>query len=281
MYVSLGFFGNTKGTDKRKNNAGHDNIDGDYLSSNGEGKVSSSEDGDSLDDDESSGSQANKVRGTGAGPGKKKGDYKNNMVVRRVFDIKCQSLYADWKCDLYKHYKDLKEKKVSDIKRSAFYPCNPNDWVFMIENEWETEDWKPLAEHFKETHIRHRYGKYVWINDKAKEAHVNPQTQEQAFIKVLGKRSGYLKGYEIRKTTKANARPSQPIPNPKVVALQQKVANHEKAMADQAKMFQNMMMMMVVMKSRVDPTCIPGLVSCSGNEEDGTFVGEEDDEAFF
>ncbi|KAI8557079.1 hypothetical protein RHMOL_Rhmol05G0306600 [Rhododendron molle] len=261
------------------------------------------------------------------------GDYKNDMVVRRVIDIKCQSLYANWKCDLHKHYKDLKKKKVSDIKSRALYPCNPNDWVFMIENVWETKDWKmksdrgvharsclkfnhtsgslsfaaraakfikenhkkqPFAEHFKETHIRHRLGKDVWINDKAKEAHqeivritsdvTNPQTEEHASVEVLGKRSGYLKGYGIRKNTKANAMPSQPIPNPEVVALQEKVATHEKvvanhvkAMADQAKMFQNMLMM-VVMKSGIDPACISGLVSCSGNEEDDTSIGEEDDE---
>ncbi|KAG5536858.1 hypothetical protein RHGRI_010702 [Rhododendron griersonianum] len=482
--------GNTKGTHKRKNKAGHGNIDEDYLPSNGEGRVSSSEeDDDSSDDDVSSGSQANKVTSTGQGkkngPGKKKGtsdaqplrksqrtqengcqalqiqphtvlaegmtevaaqptqlptspteqtnpfgsphtiasstgassskrvrgptrgknvyhmrktlgqpilvvinpetmsiegkyatsmacaiglnirdhapvrdigwgdidfgiresiimrvgqmfgldDYKNDMVVRRVIDIKCQSLYANWKCDLYKHYKDLKKKKVSDIKSRALYPCNPNDWVFMIENVWETKDWKtksergrhalsclkfnhtsgslsfaaqaakfikenhkkqPFAEHFKETHIRHRLGKDVWINNKAKEAHqeivritsdvTNPQTEEHASVEVLGKRSGYLKGYGIRKNTKANAMPSQPIPNPEVVALQEKLANHEKveanhekAMADQAKMFQHMLMM-VVMKSGIDPACIPGLVSCSGNEEDNTLAGEEDDE---
>ncbi|KAG5548776.1 hypothetical protein RHGRI_014206 [Rhododendron griersonianum] len=482
--------GNTKGTHKRKNKAGHGNIDEDYLPSNGEGRVSSSEeDDDSSDDDVSSGSQANKVTSTGQGkkngPGKKKGtsdaqplrksqrtqengcqalqiqphtvlaegmtevaaqptqlptspteqtnpfgsphtiasstgassskrvrgptrgknvdhirktlgqpipvvinpetmsiegkyatsvacaiglnirdhapvrdigwgdidfgiresiimrvgqmfglgDYKNDMVVRRVIDIKCQSLYANWKCDLYKHYKDLKKKKVSDIKSRALYPCNPNDWIFMIENVWETKDWKtkskrgrharsclkfnhtsgslsfaaraakfikenhkkqPFAEHFKETHIRHRLGKDVWINDTAKEAHqeivritsdvTNPQTEEHASVEVLGKRSGYLKGYGIRKNTKANAMPSQPIPNPEVVALQEKlanhekvVANHEKAMADQAKMFQHMLMM-VVMKSGIDPACIPGLVSCSGNEEDDTLAGEEDDE---
>ncbi|KAF7127811.1 hypothetical protein RHSIM_Rhsim11G0006000 [Rhododendron simsii] len=246
------------------------------------------------------------------------GDYKNDMVVRRVIDIKFQSLYANWKCDLYKHYKDLKEKKVSDIKSHALYPCNPNDWVFMIENVWETEDWKtksdrgaharsclkfnhtkllemkikfqikennkkqPLAEHFKETHIRHRQGKDVWINDKAKEAYVRMKIS--LLINLLHI-SGYLKGYGIRKNTKANAMPSQPIPNPEVVALQEKLANHEKvvanyekAMVDQAKMFQNMLMM-VVMKSGIDPACIPGLVSCSGNEEDDTLVGEKDDEA--
>lgn len=70
------------------------------------------------------------------------GDYKNDMVVRRVIDIKCQSLYSDWKCELHNHYKYFKEKKVSDHKSRALYPCNPNDWVFMIENVWETEDWK-------------------------------------------------------------------------------------------------------------------------------------------
>ncbi|KAH7849527.1 hypothetical protein Vadar_019100 [Vaccinium darrowii] len=222
------------------------------------------------------------------------GDYKNDMVVRLVIDIKCQSLYSDWKCELHNHYKYLKEKKVFDLKSHALYPCHPNDWVFMIENVWETEDLKkkslkgqkarsflkfnhtsgsqsfasrasiyvkknnkkqPFTDSFKETHIHHRVGNDAWINDKAKECHeemvrltskqsqlnvANPLSEEQISVKVLGKRSGYLKGYGIHKNTKfLNAMPSQAIPNQEVI-------------------------LMMALKSGIDPTCIPGLVLGSG-----------------
>ncbi|KAI8537840.1 hypothetical protein RHMOL_Rhmol09G0055400 [Rhododendron molle] len=410
--------GNTKGTHKRKNKAGHGNIDEDYLPSNGEGRVSSSEeDDDSSDDDVSSGSQANKVTRTGPGkkngPGEKKGtsDAQPLRKSQRTQENGCQDLQIQAHTILAEGMAEVaaqptqlptspteqtnpfgsphtivsntvsssivgqkrvrgptRGKNVDHMRKTLGHPIpvviNPE--TMSIEGKYATSvacaiglnirdhapvrdiGWRdidfgiresiilrvgtksdrgvharsclkfnhtsgslsfaaraakfikenhkkqPFAEHFKETHIRHRLGKDVWINDKAKEAHqeivritsdvTNPQTEEHASIEVLGKRSGYLKGYGIRKNTKANAMPSQPIPNPEVVALQEKlanhekvVANHEKAMVDQAKMFQNMLMM-VVMKSGIDPACIPGLVSCSGNEEDDTLAGEEDDE---
>ncbi|KAG5562952.1 hypothetical protein RHGRI_005629 [Rhododendron griersonianum] len=306
--------GNTKGTHKRKNKAGHGNIDEDYLPSNGEGRVSSSEeDDDSSDDDVSSGSQASKVTSTGQGkkngPGKKKGtsDAQPLRKSQRTQENGCQALQIQPHTVLAEGMTEV-AAQPTQLPTSPTEQTNPFGSPHTIASSTELLEMKikfqikenhkkqPFAEHFKETHIRHRLGKDVWINDKAKEAHqeivritsdvTNPQTEEHASVEVLGKRSGYLKGYGIRKNTKANAMPSQPIPNPEVVALQEKlanhekvVANHEKAMADQAKMFQHMLMM-VVMKSGIDPACIPGLVSCSGNEEDDTLAGEEDDEFF-
>lgn len=133
------------------------------------------------------------------------GDYKNDMVVRRVIDIKCQSLYLDWKCELHNHCKYLKEKKVSDLKSHVLYPCNPNNWVFMIENVWETEDWKE---------------EMVRLTPEQSQPNVtNPLSEGQIFVKVLAKRSGYLKGYGICKNTKfLNAMPSQAIPNQEVTS---------------------------------------------------------------
>ncbi|KAH7863368.1 hypothetical protein Vadar_016637 [Vaccinium darrowii] len=136
------------------------------------------------------------------------GDYKNDIEVKETIDLKCQDLYKEWKSNLYSHYLAMKEK-VADPKNHALYPCKPEDWISMIDNVWETEEWKAksdrgkyarskvkfnhtsgsrsfasrasmilkkngkkqnIAEKFEMTHKRHRHGG-EWINDKAKERH--------------------------------------------------------------------------------------------------------------
>ncbi|KAH7836403.1 hypothetical protein Vadar_000817 [Vaccinium darrowii] len=230
------------------------------------------------------------------------GDYKNDMVLRRIVDTKCQALYADWKARLYKRYKKLKKKHEKKggphPKTRPLYPCNPEDWVFMIDNVWETRAWgtkskrgkkarkglkynhtsgsksfvarasmhvrdknkskQSFLEWFKETHIRHRQGDEVWINDKAKKHHV----QEQVSVEVLGKRSGYLKGYGIRKSRYGTQ--SQGVPNSEVVALKQQLADQGKVVADQGQLIadygKKIEKMMLMLSSGVDPTAIPGLI---------------------
>ncbi|KAF7147564.1 hypothetical protein RHSIM_Rhsim03G0038000 [Rhododendron simsii] len=289
------------------------------------------------------------------------GDYKNDMVLRRIIDIKCQALYREWKCTLHSHYKVIK-KEVSDPQNHPLYPCNPEDWKFMIKKVWRKKAFKKkskrgknarkslkynhtsgsqsfvaraskfakkerreqsLPERFKDTHIRHRHGEEVWINAKAKEVHVlwhflpskkprsacfkavrcsdifiyadnggvgftdkiakklaeqlqpdvtNPQSEVQVSIDVLGKRSGYLKGYGIRKSTYATQ--SQAVPNSEVVALKELVTDQAKLIADYAKKFETMMLFMAT-KNGVDPATIPGLISSNENGED-TSIGQED-----
>ncbi|XP_058191391.1 uncharacterized protein LOC131308467 isoform X2 [Rhododendron vialii] len=136
------------------------------------------------------------------------GDYKNDMVLRRIIDVKCQALYREWKCTLHSHYKVIK-KEVSNPKNHPLYPCNLEDWKFMIKKVWRKKAFKKskrgknarkslkynhtsgsqsfvaraskfvkkerreqsFLERFKDTHIRHRHGEEVWINVKAKEVH--------------------------------------------------------------------------------------------------------------
>ncbi|KAG5543555.1 hypothetical protein RHGRI_016331 [Rhododendron griersonianum] len=222
------------------------------------------------------------------------GDYKNDMVLRRIIDFKCQALYRDWKCRLHDHYKVIK-KEVSDPQNHPLYPCNLEDWKFMIKKVWRKKAFKvkkenreqSFPERFKDTHIRHRHGEEVWINDKAKEVHAkiakkiaeqsqpgvtNPQSEVQVSIDVLGKRSGYLKGYGIRKRTYATQ--SQVVPNSEVVALKEVVADQAKLLVDYAKKFETMMLFMAT-KNGVDPATIPGLISSNENGED-TSIGQED-----
>ncbi|KAF7132443.1 hypothetical protein RHSIM_Rhsim09G0079100 [Rhododendron simsii] len=153
------------------------------------------------------------------------GDYKNDMVLRCIIDVKCQALYREWKCRLHNHYKVIKNE-VSDPQNHPLYPCNPEDWKFMIKKVWRKKAFKvkkenreqSFPERFKDTHIRHRHGEEIWLNNKAKKVHAeiakkiaeqsqpgvtNPQSEIQVSIDVLGKRSSYLKGYGIRKRTYA------------------------------------------------------------------------------
>ncbi|CAL5349506.1 unnamed protein product [Camellia sinensis] len=135
------------------------------------------------------------------------GDYNNDVDVRCIIDHKCQTLYSEWKSRLHTHYKSLKENNVSDLKSQILYPCTKDDWEWMIDNLWETDDWKVKSENamkargcvkynhtsgsrsfasrasiivqgskptitklFEDTHKRHRHGG-VWINNTAEEHH--------------------------------------------------------------------------------------------------------------
>lgn len=68
------------------------------------------------------------------------------MDVRCIIDHKCQTLYSEWKSRLHIHYKSLKEDNVSDLKSQILYPCTKDDWEWMIDNLWETDDWKEKSE---------------------------------------------------------------------------------------------------------------------------------------
>ncbi|GAB2225585.1 hypothetical protein Droror1_Dr00006382 [Drosera rotundifolia] len=146
-----------------------------------------------------------------------------------------------------------------------------------------------FVERFKDTHVRNRHedGEKVWINDKAKEHHdeivakiakqsqlniTNPRSEEEISIDVLEKRSGYLKGYGIRKNTYVTK--SQAASNSEVASLKQVVTDQAKVVSDQAKMitdyskkFENMVFF-IATKCGVDPTIIPGLIPSSEMEED-------------
>ncbi|CAL5441710.1 unnamed protein product [Camellia sinensis] len=135
------------------------------------------------------------------------GDYNNDVDVRCIIDHKCQTLYSEWKSRLHTHYKSLKKDNVSDLKSQILYPCTKDDWEWMIDNLWETDDWKVKSENemkargcvkynhtsgsrsfasrasiivqgskptitklFEDTHRRHRHGG-VWINNTAEEHH--------------------------------------------------------------------------------------------------------------
>lgn len=110
--------------------------------------------------------------------------------------------------------------------------------------------------------------------EQSQDGITNPLSEGQVSVKTLGKRSTYTKGYGGRKTTNSNAMSSEPTTNQDMVALEQK---YQKAMADQAKAFQTMLMALAT-KSGIDPTSIPGLVSSAENEEDDALVREEDDD---
>ncbi|GAB2278151.1 hypothetical protein Dimus_039270 [Dionaea muscipula] len=158
---------------------------------------------------------------------------------------------------------------------------------------------QPFSEMFKDTHIRKRKakeGEEVWINEKAKQHYdeivakiaeqsqpevTNPRSEEQISIDVLGKRSGYLKGYGIRKTSYSTK--SQSFSNSEVLALKKvvedqanTVAEQSKVIADQANYNKKIVKMMFLMATKcgVDPASIPGLIPNTENEEN--FLGLQD-----
>ncbi|KAH7847363.1 hypothetical protein Vadar_025258 [Vaccinium darrowii] len=241
------------------------------------------------------------------------GDYKNDKVLRRLVDVKCQSLYANWKTKLFKRYKKLKKKhekkRRADPKTLPLYPCNPDDWVFMIDNVWRTDDWKKKSkrgkkaqkvlkynhtsgsqsfvarasmhvkegkkskqsfpERFKEMHIRHRMGTDVWIDDKAKKHH-------DEIVKMIDEQ----KQPDVTNplSEEQNSVESQGVPNSEVVALKQQVADQEQLLANQGKVLadygKKLEKMMLMLATGVDPAAILGLIQSSENGE-STLVGQQ------
>ncbi|GAB2287601.1 hypothetical protein Dimus_037940 [Dionaea muscipula] len=120
------------------------------------------------------------------------------------------------------------------------------------------------------------------IAEQSQPEVTNPLSEEQISIDVLGKRSGYLKGYGIHKTTYTAK--SQAISNSEVLALKKVVEDQAKTVAEQSKVIadqtnynRKMVNMMFLMSTKcgVDPTSIPGLIPNIENEEN-TFKGLED-----
>ncbi|XXG72453.1 hypothetical protein AAC387_Pa07g1546 [Persea americana] len=70
------------------------------------------------------------------------GDYVNDPIIKNVVDTKCQKLYRDWKCELHTHYLSHLEEGVPDPKSHPLKPCKADDWAWMIDNLWETMEWK-------------------------------------------------------------------------------------------------------------------------------------------
>ncbi|XXG42238.1 hypothetical protein AAC387_Pa01g2562 [Persea americana] len=70
------------------------------------------------------------------------GDYVNDPIIKAAVDAKCQKLYRGWKCELHTHYLSLLEAGLLDPKSHPLKPCKANDWAWMIDNLWETMEWK-------------------------------------------------------------------------------------------------------------------------------------------
>ncbi|GAB2290617.1 hypothetical protein Dimus_038107 [Dionaea muscipula] len=223
-------------------------------------------------------------------------DYKNDMDLRCIIDKKCGVLYRNWKNKLHAHYKRIK-KEMPNPKSHPLYPCKSDDWTFMIKKVWTKKAFKEInetrqqsfSERFKDTHIRNRHANQeyeVWINDKVKEHYdtivakideqsqpnvINPRSEQEIFVEVLGKITGYLKGYGIHMNTRATK--SQRVLNSEVITLKQVVDDQAKVVMEQAKLIadykinmENMMFMAT--KCGVDPATIPRFTSNDKDEAD-------------
>ncbi|KAI8559472.1 hypothetical protein RHMOL_Rhmol04G0176500 [Rhododendron molle] len=206
--------------------------------------------------------------------------------------------------------------QVADPKNHAPYPCKPEDWVFMIDNVWETKDWKlkakrkkqNIVEKFEMTHRRHRPGG-EWINDKAREHHAklkaklkeqsqpnvtNPSSERQISVDVLGKRSVYVKEYGSRMSTISSFNQPQEL-DPESTVLQKKVDDQAKTLTKYSRtmtVVQGLVQVLAI-KAGVDPAQVQEVIdrcnseagtsdeeaNAAGNSDELNTLDEEDDEA--
>ncbi|GAB2265546.1 hypothetical protein Dimus_037830 [Dionaea muscipula] len=192
-----------------------------------------------------------------------------------------------------------KSKRGKNARKGLQYNHTSGSQLFVARaSKFATtkKEEQPFSERFKDTHIRNRgatKGEEVWINEKTKQHYdeiiakiaeqsqpevTNPRSEEQISIDVLGKRSGYLKGYGIRKTSYTTK--SQAFSNSEVSALKKVVEDQAKTVAEQSKVITDQanynkkivnMMFLMATKCGVDPASIPGLNPITENEEN--FLG--------
>jgi hypothetical protein len=93
------------------------------------------------------------------------------------------------------------------------------------------------------------------IEEQSQPNITNPRSEQLISVDVLGKRSGYLKGYGIHRSTYGTQ--SERVPNTEEVALKQQVA-------DQGKLIANIMRMLA---NGINPATIPEIIQMSENED--------------
>ncbi|CAL5326221.1 unnamed protein product [Camellia sinensis] len=205
------------------------------------------------------------------------GDYNNDVDVRCIIGHKCQTLYNEWKSRLHTHYKSLKEDKVSDLKSQTLYPCMKDDWDWMIDNLWETDDWKAKLKNAMKARgcvkYNHTSGSRSFasrasilhatmvskIAEQSQPSVTHPLSEEQISREVLGKRSVYLKGYGIRKDSTSSS-------------------THFEAPNSEAQNMSTMqtIIQMLAAKNGIDLANIQGLVPSNNVGEDASGVREDE-----
>ncbi|KAI8532443.1 hypothetical protein RHMOL_Rhmol11G0214800 [Rhododendron molle] len=238
------------------------------------------------------------------------GGYKNDMEARETIDLKCQDLYKMWKSNLSTCYFAMKNK-VGDPKNHAPYPCKPEDWVFMIDNVWETKDWKTKSDRGKHARSKvkfnHTSGSRSFISRasmiaklkaKLKEQSqpnvTNPSSQRQISVDVLGKRSVYVKEYGSRMSTISSFNQPQEL-DPESTVLQKKVDDQAKTLTKYSRtvtVVQGLVQVLAI-KAGVDPAQVQEVIdrcnseagtsdeeaNAAGNSDELNTLDEEDDEA--
>ncbi|CAL5428904.1 unnamed protein product [Camellia sinensis] len=171
----------------------------------------------------------------------------------------------------------------------------------MIDNLWETDNWKERSENAMKARgcvkYNHTSGSRSFalrasilatmvskITEQSQRSVTHPLSEEQISRDVLGKRSVYLKGYGIRKDSTSSSTHFE-APNSEVIVLQQQLADQRQQLADQGKQLldqaQNMSTMqtiiqMLAAKNGIDLANILGLVPCNNVGEDASGVREDE-----
>ena len=102
-------------------------------------------------------------------------------------------------------------------------------------------------------------------------------TEEQIAVDVLGKRSGYVKGYEIYTRASSSSTQSR-APDPEVIALQEQLAEQGRRQAEQDRRTRALeaLIQQLAAAAGIDPTSYLDITRGSTSAGDGTSTGDHD-----
>ncbi|XXG86003.1 hypothetical protein AAC387_Pa11g0996 [Persea americana] len=177
------------------------------------------------------------------------GDYEGDMQLRTDIDRQCGVLYRSWKYELHTHYLELLEQGVPRPQDHPAEGCGLADWQLMVSQCWESPTWKAKSKKAQESRAKlpynHTSGSRSFASrmslmealvqrteEQSQPSVTTPMTEEQIAADVLGKRSGYVKGYGIYARTSSSS-PQSRTPDPEVTALREQLAEQAARQAEQ------------------------------------------------
>ena len=112
-------------------------------------------------------------------------------------------------------------------------------------------------------------------NEQSQPSITSPLSEQQVSVQVLGKRSGYLKGFGIRTKCSLGPIQNQTGPDSEVLHLRQQVAefSQQTNFLSQKTTFLENLVLHLAQRAGVDPNTVLGADGTSGGAEDATSPG--------
>ncbi|CAL5414930.1 unnamed protein product [Camellia sinensis] len=150
--------------------------------------------------------------------------YDESPLPQEIIDTKATHLFKDWRYHMHEHYKEL-VKEGTDPYSKPFVGVSEEDWRYMIDEVFLGDTHKKRStrnianrkklpynhtmgsrsfsaaisiegiETGMEPHIL--YEKMDQLREESSQPGATPLTQEEITVQVLGKRSGYLRGFGV------------------------------------------------------------------------------------